>query len=184
MNNDYGKVLGQALRAVRKMHEETAELLRDCDRLMARRGYETIFADATDERMSKRLDEPMWVISRLSRAYRKRHESNGRALFITVAFYEEDNVPEPILIVAEIDYGPVKDSELKGLASIWDAWNNTADWAVVFASLGSPGACDRGFTGNVEGIRYLARPLVSITRLEDVQEMISIVETYEPPEEK
>jgi hypothetical protein len=41
-STEYGRKLGQAIRAIRKMHEETAQLLRDCDRELTLVGFKII----------------------------------------------------------------------------------------------------------------------------------------------
>ncbi len=179
LSTEYGRKLGQAFKAVRKLHEQTAQLLRDCDREMVQRDYDVAAGQEVSRPTSRKIDKPEWIVDLLYRAYSSKRGWNGRLLNVTVVFFAEDEVPEPLLFVGMIQYRDTDGKNLKDFdVNALHMYDNTGDWEEILESLGSVRKRP-GESGGVDWSVFIVRPLLSIQKFEDVREMINRVEHFE-----
>src|ERR1019366_83724 len=109
MDSDYGVKLGQALRAVARLHAVTSKLLLDCDKYI-RKGRRSLFGNYVTRDLTYNVKADFWMPEGVYR-----HYDAGQLTVdsVTVTFFlppgagDPDSVPQPLFQVGQTQYSPV-----------------------------------------------------------------------------
>lgn len=170
LNENYGKQVGMALRAVEQMHSDCSRLLLDFDRKME--GWTPIYGNFATRDLTYHVRAQRWMAEGVYRLYS--HKSNRATVRgLTISFIEPDS-DEPLLLVAEIKYG-VKISDIKTACREWDLWGIFFDWGGqrVFNQVLQFGPIDP--QKRIESAKLIAKPLYSIKSMEEVAALMDQV---------
>src|SRR5580698_3737311 len=103
MNDDYGKQMAMALKAVLKMHSDSSKLLLDLDRTM--QGYRSLFDNIATTNLSYDVKRGKYMADGLFRHYvRDNDELEVRAVNICFCDENDHNFMEPIFVAAHLSY--------------------------------------------------------------------------------
>lgn len=175
MKTDHGQKLAGALRAVRNLHSDTSKLLVDCDKHIGG-GRDSVFGSYATKDLTWSVNASSWMAEGVYRYYKA-----GPRLVdgVTVTFWNTELEIEPLLKVARIEYAGVesehtsaiKERAIKDLCKEWDIWSlffyyaesQDLDKVLVFDDLEEE---------RIGWARLITVPLVTITRIEDVGDLM------------
>jgi len=175
MSEDYGKKMGNAIRAVAKMHSDTSRLLQDCDGSIGKDRVSVFGSYATrDLTYGVRADQ--WMAQGVYRYYDASAESRGLVDAIMAYFFSRGpyDHEEPLLIVGRIQYHLDGDAVIKGVCQEWDLWYALFDWGagLELSRLLTPESPDKN---RIEWIRLIAVPLYTVKSMDDVVNLMKQV---------
>ncbi|SFS05488.1 hypothetical protein SAMN05421771_1088 [Granulicella pectinivorans] len=128
MENENGKQMGKAIRAVLDMHADCIKLLRDLDKALPE--YESLLGNVVALNMGSSISRRAYLAEGLIRLYVRKGDSS-RVLGVNLCFYDENDPTfiEPIMAVANTQYlvGPADTQEK--LKRGWDPWYAFLAWA-------------------------------------------------------
>lgn len=171
---DYGKNIGQALEAVRKMHSQVSQLLVDCDGLFE--GYRSVFGSYATKELTYAHNADFWMAEGV---YRYWFRENLPVIGVTVIFLQTDTTvqrEEPLLVVGQVNYHDFNPENPKEQCEEWDLWYSLTDWGNQPFRLGQirelikPDVEDR-----IDKIVATAVPLFSIENFADVKQLFANV---------
>ena len=175
MSSDYGLQIGQALKAVARLHADTSKLLVDCDKQIGKE-RRSLFGNYATRDLSYNVKADFWMPEGVFRYY----DAGSLAVdTVTVIFFlparsgGPEIVPQPIFAVGRIQYADgttSKDADVKSICNAWDLW-----W--LFLKSGSKPELGTAFhgsdldNGRIAWARWIAIPLVSISSIEGVTKL-------------
>ena len=167
--DDYGKQLCAAQTAIWQMHKDTSRLLMDLDTKLVEREFRPLNNARVTRDGTFAISGP-WFASAVYRLYKS--EQNVRSvLAINIGFYDVWVAPnirfdEPLLIAAYLDYHDESGAD----EGAWDPWEMHLSWfgdrktGVVKRMTAFAGKD----SGRISFARFIAVPLYSIKKVEDV----------------
>lgn len=174
MNKEYGKKIGNALRAIQRLYAETSRLLQDCDKVIGKGRKPFPGGNVVTSDISKTLQAKFWMAECVYRWYQCKEK--GVIEGITVAFLVKDGMlpDQPMLIAGQAKYRPKRGTTLEESWNPCDLW-----WAYLSAKDAQPGEVttteqllgefvDDEDNAKIERIKFVAVPLYSIRCVEDV----------------
>jgi hypothetical protein len=182
MSEDYGKTMGNAIRAVAKMHSDTSRLLQDCDGTIGK-DKASVFGSYATRDLTYNVRADQWMAQGVYRYYDASAEGRGLVDGIMAYFFGRGpyHHEEPLLIVGRIQYHLDGDAAIKGVCQEWDLWYALFDWGTGFElnRVLTPESPDKN---RVEWIKLIAAPLYSIQSMEDVVALMKRVQESKPDE--
>lgn len=190
-DDDYGRKVGQALAAVRRMHADVSKLLVDAEGAIGK-GKVSVFDAYATRDLTYHFKADFWMAEGVFRLYApKPPASEPMVEGLTVRFFDtESRIEEPYLIVGQLKYrlegGRTLVDYLKDLTDRtdkrgWHLWHAYSDWSgdrrqagVVLT--GGPLTAKR-----VEWFKVIGVPLFSITSMADVVALMKRVRDAEVP---
>ena len=178
MTTEYGQKIAGALKAIAMLHSDTSKLLSDCDKQIGK-GRNSIFGNYATRDLTYNVKAACWMAEGVYRYY----EAGPRLVDgVTVTFFNKEADTEPLLKVARIQYanpelgnGPGAEEEgLKAVCGEWDIWRLLFEWAVD-RELGKVLMFTDTDQGRIAWARLIAVPLFSISRIEDVTDLMGRV---------
>lgn len=167
---DYGKKMGQALRAVAKMHSQVSQLLSDCDSLFP--DYESVFGNTATGDLTYHVRAKYWMAEGVFRYW---FQQGQPVPGITAIFYREDQ-EQPLLLVGRIDYSGIDSQNLKEKCSPWDLWWALTDWAEQPPAIGQAfDLPEPDAKGTILSMKVITVPLFHVENLTDVKELFGKV---------
>lgn len=168
MSENYGELVGGALRAVAQLHSDTSRLLVDCEKRIGD-GRKSIFGNWVTQDLTYNLRAQQWMAQGVFLYYPAGERSVDA---ITVSFLQ-DYSREPMFLIARIQYaGPENASTeedefavVKSLCKGWDLWylyfrgERLVNEVIEYRNAEK---------GRIELARAIAVPLYSIGSIEDV----------------
>lgn len=164
MTTEYGAKIAGALKAVVQMHSDTSKLLVDCDKHIGK-GRASVFGSYATSELTYNFQARFWMAEGVYRYYEA-----GPLLVdgVTAAFFHVDVPTEPLLLLARIQYsGETAASKAKA----WDIWSLYFAWGES-KELGKVHRYGETDEGRIEWARLIAVPLFSISRIEDVVDLM------------
>ncbi len=125
--SDYGLQIGQALKAVARLHADTSKLLLDCDKHIGKR-RRSVFGSFVTRDLTYNVKADFWMPEGVYRFY------DAGSLMVdalTVTFFmpersgDPEAVPQSILTVGRIQYADsarTKGGDVKSVCDPWDLW--------------------------------------------------------------
>jgi hypothetical protein len=171
-DDDYGKQINLAVRAVQQMHSDCSRLLLDFDRQME--GWSPVFGSYATRDLTYNVRALRWMAEGVYRLYTNQSlPSLVRGL--TISFIENDT-DRPLLLVGELRYSD-RTSEIKAVCKEWDLWGVFFDWGGqrVYDELLSFTAPDPN--KRIDLASLIAKPLYSINSVEEIAELMKRVAT-------
>jgi hypothetical protein len=171
MDSDYGTQLGQALRAVARLHADTSKLLVDCDKYIGN-GRKSLFGNYVTRDLTYNVKADFWMPEGVYRHY----DAGGTVVdSITVTFFvplgagDPEIARQPLFQVGRTEYNLAnagKGGDLKSVCDPWDLW-----WLFFKGGpkpeLGRVLECADAEKGRIVRSHYIAVPLVSVSSIED-----------------
>jgi hypothetical protein len=171
VSDNYGELIGGAIRAVAQLHNDTSRLLVDCEKRIGD-GRKSIFGNWVTQDLTYNLRAERWMAEGVFLYYLA---GERLADAITVTFLEK-SLTEPMFLIARIRYA---DSEktateedefarVKSLCKGWDLWylyfrgERLVDHVMEYRDAEK---------GRIESAKAIAVPLYSIRSIEDVVEL-------------
>ena len=163
---DYGKKMGQALKAVATMHSQVSQLLSDCDSLFP--DYESVFGNIVTSELTRHVKANFWMAEGVYRYWFRQGQS---LLGVTAMFHEwEAKLEQPLFVVGCIDYLDITSQNVKQRCTGWHLWWAVMDWAPQPPRLGEViDLSDPDGKGAIQNMRLIAVPLFQIENLDDVK---------------
>jgi len=164
-DTDYGKKMGQALKAVATMHSQVSQLLSDCDGLFP--DYEPVFGNIVTSMLTWHLKADFWMARGVYRYW----FLQGKAVPGVTAVFRSRVVEleEPLFIVGCIDYPDITSQNIKQRCDGWHLWAALRDWAPKPPPLSEViNLSDPDGKGTMRNIKLIAVPLFQIENLNDV----------------
>ena len=162
---DYGKKVGQALKAVAKMHSQVSQLLSDCDASFP--DYMSVFGNTVTGGLTYHVKARFWMAEAVFRYWFK----EGQPLLgITAMFHPwEGNLEQPLLVVGCIDYSDITSQNVKERCDGWPLWHAVMDWGPQPPRLGEIiELSEPDERGAIQSMKLIAVPLFQIENLDDV----------------
>ena len=176
-STNYGKKIGQAIDAIRKMHAQVSQLMVDCDGLF--QDYSSVFGSYATRELTYNVRAESWMADGV---YRYWYRTDGPVIAITVIFFRPDNKvqrEEPLLIVGQIDYNEFDPKHPKEKCSEWDLWWSLTDWGTQPFCLDQIREIikpDDKQLDRITRVVAIAVPLFSIENFADVKELFHRIE--------
>ena len=179
MGTEQGQNIASAMVAVRNMQSDCGRLLRDCDKFIGK-GRPSVFGSFATKDLTYSVNSDCWMAEGLFRYY---DSGNQQVDGISITLWRKGEVTEPLLIMGRIQYATppdaTKNHSVKDVCDGWDLW-----W-LYFEESGSEsldkvlefGAVD---PGRVEWARVICFPLMSISNMQILQELMSRVIAASP----
>jgi hypothetical protein len=123
VNDDYGRRVGMALKAVKQLHADASRLLSDCDGTIGKgKSVATLSKNATNG-ISFSLGRP-WMAEGAYRCYAADPDGRpGLVDAVCLAFFGEvTETDEPLLIVGQVYYRLDEGQKLQEVCDGWDVW--------------------------------------------------------------
>jgi hypothetical protein len=179
MNDDYGKKIGDALRAIRQMHSDTSKLLKDCDGTIGK-GRVSIFGNNATRELTYSVAATQWMAEGVYRFYDAQDKEAGLLEGVTACFIDEATgikISSPILIVGQIKYKMDGQASPKANCDPWDLWYGFLEWTEkkVFGEVHTPIATETEDTERIASMKLAAVPLYSVTSMKVVEELMTKV---------
>jgi len=162
---DYGKKVGQALKAVAKMHSQVSQLLSDCDGLFP--DYQSVFGNTVTGGLTYHVKARFWMAEGVFRYWFK----EGQPLLgITAMFHPwEGDLEQPLLVVGYIDYSDITSQNVKERCDGWSLWYAVMDWSPKPLGHGEViELSEPDGMGAIQSMKLIAVPLFQIESLDDV----------------
>ncbi len=184
MNEDYGRKIGNALRAVQRMHSDTSRLLQDCDGTIGK-GKRSIFGNYATRNLTYSVDATQWMAEAVYRWY-ECPDAPGRAEAVMVVFFcaerRNDQKPgeeQPLLLLGQAQYHVKTGRALKGACKEWDLW----DVSIEGSELQEFGrvAISKDANKRIEWLKFVAIPLYSVTGMDVVVRLMEQVRQTPDP---
>lgn len=176
MSQDYGKKIGRALEAVRRLHSDASRLLQDCDGTIGK-GKKAVHGSYATHELTWNVRAEYWMAEAVYRYYYADQPSDGLVDGITVSFFDyQQRVDEPLLIVGQLQYHVEEDFQIRSACYGWDIWYAFFDWSgnrQLDAILGGKHIEN----GRIEWFKVLAVPLYSIQSMQAVEKLMAKVKT-------
>lgn len=165
---DYGKKVGQGLKAVAKMHSQVSQLLSDCDRLFP--DYTSVFANTVTRDLTYHVSASFWMAEGVYRYWFKEGQS---MLGITVIFHPwEGEIEQPLLIAGSLEYQDISSENIKEQCEAWALFYSVTDWGPKPTRFNEiielPDPDEKGAISNMSAIIV---PLFWIENIEDIKEL-------------
>jgi hypothetical protein len=127
MEDDYGKQMGKAIRAVLEMHADCIRLFHDMDKALD--DYESLLGNVVALNQGTTMGRREFIAEALIRLY-VRKRSEDRVLGVNICFYDQNDKKfvEPIVVVANIQYLPGPSDPQEKLKKGWDPWYAFLAW--------------------------------------------------------
>jgi hypothetical protein len=180
MSKDYGKMMGNAIKAVARMHSDTSKLLQDCDGTIGK-GRESVFGNNATRDVTSLVKAEMWMAEGVYRYYDASDKRKGLVDGITACFHdvEKHSLVEPLLIFGRIQYHLDADDAIRDVCKGWDLWYALIDWADPFelhqVLTPVPPELD---ADRIEWLRLIAVPLYSVKSMDDVVRLMKTVREH------
>lgn len=183
MTDDYGRKIGQALAAVRRMHADVSKLLVDVEGTIGK-GKASVFGSYSTRGVSASYRDPQWMAWFVYRYFAAGDGADPSVVdAVTVWFFDGlKRIEEPHLVVGQLCYqlepGQV---QLKGICQEWDLVRAFGEWS-------GPVAADRVYAGRASPDRAAIRwykvagvPLFSVSSMDDVTALMDRVRAAVAP---
>lgn len=169
---DYGKKIGQALKAIAKMHSQVSQLLSDCDGLFP--DYESVFRTTVTRDLTYHVKADFWMAEGV---YRYWFKPNQPVLGVTVMFHDrEGKLEQPLLGVGSIVYLDVTAQNVRERCDGWHLWYGVMDWSPQPPRLGEVlELSDPDGNGTIENMKLIAVALFQIENLDDIKSLFGKV---------
>ena len=167
---DYGKRIGQALKAVARMHSQVSLLLMDCDGLFPH--YTTVFSDATTD-LARKVRADFWMAEGV---YRYWFGESPSVIGVTAMFHTlEGELDEPLFVVGKINYAN-SGSEAKEQCDRWDLWYAVMKWSPTPRCMGEAiDLLNPEEEARIQNMEFIVVPLFQIESLDDVRSLFERV---------
>lgn len=164
-DTDYGKKMGQALKAVATMHSQVSRLLSDCDSLFP--DYESVFGNIVTSELTYHVKADFWMAEGVYRYWFKQDQS---VVGITAMFHQwEGKLEQPLLVVGCIDYLDVTSQNVRQRCNGWHLWYAAMEWSPQPVGLGEViELSDPDGKGTIQNMKLIIVPLFQIESLDDV----------------
>jgi hypothetical protein len=181
MNDDYGKKINQALKAVRQMHADVSKLLVDADGTIGK-GKIAVFSNATRD-LTVGVQAKTWMAWFVYRYYAAPDATEaGMVDAVTVWFFDHQSpIDEPLLLLGQIGYDLELGQQVRAVCQEFDL-------VYAFSSWSSRRALGEILTGaqpaqkqTVEWFKVIAVPLFSVNSTEDVTRLMEQVRNAQAP---
>jgi len=165
---DYGKKVGQALKAVAKMHSQVSQLLSDCDGLFP--DYESVFGNTVTGGLTYHVRARFWMAEGVFRYWFKEGQS---LLGITAMFHSwEGDLEQPLLVLGCIDYSDITSQNVKERCDGWPLWDAVINWGSQPPRLGEiMELSEPDERGAIQSMKLITVPLFQIENLDDVKSL-------------
>ncbi len=123
VNDDYGRRIGMALKAVRQMHADASRLLADCDGTIGKGKALAIRSNNATTGISYSLGR-IWMAEGAYRCYAAAPDVQpGLVEAICLCFFgDKVATEEPVLVVGQVCYRLDAEQKLQDLCEGWDLW--------------------------------------------------------------
>ncbi len=186
MSDDYGRKIGQALTAVRRMHADVSKLLVDVEGTLGK-GKTSVFGSRATSDTSGSYRVPRWMTWFVHRYFDGGHDSDTNPVdAICVCFIDPNEPPrfhEPLLLLGQIAYRVTPGQSVKTACEEWDLVQAYLDWS-------KPGNPNDVRTGRapeeLERVRWfkaIGTPLFSIRAMDDITALMKRVRAAPPPDQ-
>lgn len=167
-DTDYGKKVGQALKAVATMHSQVSQLLSDCDSLFP--DYEPVFGNVVTKDLTYHVKADFWMAEGV---YRYWYKEGQPLVGLTVMFHDsEGKLEQPLFVVGYINYLDITSQNVRERCDGWHLWYGAMDWAPQPACLGEViDLSDPDGKGTIRNMRWIAVPLFQIENLDDIRSL-------------
>jgi hypothetical protein len=174
MENNPGKQMVLAMKAVANMHSDCIKLFEDLDKAVPslRSFYNTVVTLELGSSMSAR----QYLAEGLIRLYHAPH-NEAEFLSVNICFFDfnDPRFTEPLFVVARISYEPGAVDQKEKLKRGWDPWYAFLSWAPE-RKLGEAITLDRPKQREaIERITVAAVPLLNIHTSADAVALIDLV---------
>jgi hypothetical protein len=179
---DYGKIIGNALHAVRRMHSDASKLLQDCDGTIGK-GRASIYGSYVTRGLTAHVRANHYMAEGLYRLYDATKDDPGLVEGVSIYFLDEKSgADEPVLFVGQIKYHVEQDAPIKNVSKEWDLWDSFFSWSdqQTFDEILTP--CDPDESGRIEWVKVIAVPLYSVENMEVVVGLMDRVRHHEMAE--
>jgi len=165
---DYGKKVGNALKAIAIMHSQVSKLLIDCDGLFPE--YESVFGNIATRDLTYNVKANFWMAEGVYRYWIK--EANP-LIGVTAMFYSsEGRLEQPLLVAGQIQYLDDNAKTIKELCDPWHLWYGVMDWAQSPSCIGDViELSNPDGKGTIHYMRLATVPLFNIETLDDVKDL-------------
>jgi len=167
-DTDYGKKMGQALKAVAKMHSQVSQLLSDCDGLFP--DYSSVFGNTVTNSLTYHVKARFWMAEGVFRYWFK----EGQPLFgVTAMFHPlKGELEQPLLVVGSIGYSDLTSQNVKERCDAWLLWYAVMDWGPQPCRLGEIiELSEPDEKSAIQSMKMIAVPLFQIESLDDVRSL-------------
>jgi len=165
-DTDYGKKVGQALKAVTTMHSQVSQLLSDCDSLFP--DYVSVFGNIVTSDLTYHVKADFWMAEGVYRYWFKQGQP---VVGVTVIFHQgEDKLEQPLLVVGCLDYLDVNSQNIRQRCNGWHLWSAAMEWSPQPVQLGEViPLSDPDGKGTIQNAKLIVVPLFHIESLDDLR---------------
>jgi hypothetical protein len=182
-DDDYGRKVGQALAAVRRMHADVSKLLVDVEGTIGK-GKASVFGSYSTRDLSSSFRDPRWMAWFVYRYFAAGVGADPSVVdAVTVWFFDNDRrIEEPHLLVGQLCYElEAGQQQVKGMCQEWDLPRAYIHWA----GPPTPGRVHVGRSPQdrpvIRWYKVIAVPLFSITSMAGVVELMDRVRATDVP---
>lgn len=182
-DDDYGRKVGQALAAVRRMHADVSKLLVDVEGTIGK-GKASVFGSYSTRDLSSSYRDPRWMAWFVYRYFAAGDGADPSVVdAVTVWFFDNDRrIEEPHLLVGQLCYElEAGQQQVKGVCQEWDLARAYIHWA-------GPPTPNRVHVGRspqdravVGWFKVIGIPLFTITSMDDVVALMKQVREADVP---
>ncbi len=174
----YGIKVQNAINAVQQLHTDTSKLLQQCDDTIGE-GKDSVFGSYATKDRTYSYNAKMWMAYGVYRYYStparpgRASSQHGLVDAVTAVFVPDDeqNIPEPLFIVGQIEY---QDQGWDG----WDLWSGFFDWNGNKQELNKvihPKELDKEIMARIKNMKLIAVPLYQIKKIDKVEKLMKRV---------
>jgi len=173
MEDNPGKQMVLAMKAIANMHSDCIKLFEDLDKALP--NLRSFYNNVVTLELGNSMSARRYLAEGLIRLY---HAPHNEAEFLSVNICLFDNDPrftEPLFVVARISYEPGAVDQKEKVKRGWDPWYAFLSWAPE-RKLGEAMMLDRPKQrGAIEKITVAGLPLLDIHTIADAVALIDLV---------
>jgi hypothetical protein len=174
MEDNPGKQMVLAMKAVANMHSDCIKLFEDLDKAFP--SLKSFYNNVVTLELGSSMSVRCYLAAGLIRLY---HEPRNEAEFLSVniCFFDPNDprFTEPLFVVARISYEPGPIDQKEKLKRGWDPWYAFLSWAPD-RKLGEAMPIDRPKQREaIEQVTVAAAPLLNIHTLADALNLVNLV---------
>lgn len=174
MSSDYGKQMGQAIRAVLDMQDDCIRLFRDLDKALPE--YTSLYGNVVTLNMGSSITRRAYFAEGLIRLYARKNQEE-QVLGVNICFYDPHDMTlvEPLFVVANTLYGTGVADQQEKLKKGWDPWSAFLGWNAERA-YGTAYTVEKPEKrSSVQRAVVAAAPLYTITSLDAAMKLVQLV---------
>jgi hypothetical protein len=176
MIDDYGKKIGRALEAIRRLHSDASRFLQACDGTIGK-GKEPVHGSCATKELTLDVRAEFWMAEAVYRYYYADDgENRGQVDGVTVLFIDRQRrVDEPLLIAAQLQYRVDGEAfDIRSTCHEWDIWRAFFEWSET-RKLGEILVGTNSDGGRIEWVKLIAVPAYSIQSMQHVEKLMNQV---------